>query len=121
MPELYSACDAFVLSSAWEGIANAVLEAMASMRPVVTTTAGGMAEVVHDGEHGFVVPIQDHLALQKAMHRMMSLPRPTKTAMGKCAYTLVREELSPDRIAARWNDLFKHLLKRKGFFPSLAP
>ena len=118
MPELYSACDAFVLSSAWEGVANAVLEAMASKRPVVTTTAGGMVEVVRDGLDGFVVPIQDYLALGKAMGRIMSLPDSALAGMGDSAYNLVLKELSPSRIVDLWDDLFKNMLNKKGILPS---
>jgi colanic acid/amylovoran biosynthesis glycosyltransferase len=57
------ATDVFVLSSVEEGISNAALEAMASGVPVVTTTAGGMAEAVSDGVEGFVVPVRDADAL----------------------------------------------------------
>ena len=46
LPELYRACDALVLSSAWEGMPNVVLEAMASARPVVATAVGAVPEMV---------------------------------------------------------------------------
>ena len=49
MPDLYRASDALVLSSAWEGMPNVVLEAMACQRPVVATAVGAVAELVMDG------------------------------------------------------------------------
>ena len=63
MPSLYAASDALVLSSAWEGMPNVVLEAMASRTPVVATSVGAVPEVITDGESGLVVPPHDHQAL----------------------------------------------------------
>lgn len=57
-PELAAAFDVFWLPSVprSEGIPNVVLEAMAQGLPVVSTEVGGVRDVVHDGETGFVVP-----------------------------------------------------------------
>jgi glycosyltransferase involved in cell wall biosynthesis len=54
---LHHAFDLFVQSSDYEGTPNAVLEAMAMETPIVATEAGGTAELVHDGQHGRVIPI----------------------------------------------------------------
>lgn len=45
-----------LLPSLSEGISNSVLEAMAAEVPVVSTTAGGMGEVITDGVNGFLCP-----------------------------------------------------------------
>lgn len=63
--------DCYVLSSVVEGMPNALLEAMALGRPVVTTSAGGSAEVVVDGESGMVVPPKDADALADAIERVL--------------------------------------------------
>lgn len=55
--DYYSAADCFVLSSAWEGFGLVLAEAMAANLPVLTTDAGGCAEVVDDYE--YVVPTHD--------------------------------------------------------------
>jgi glycosyltransferase involved in cell wall biosynthesis len=54
---LHHAFDLFVQSSDYEGTPNSVLEAMAMETPIVATEAGGTAELVHDGEHGRIIPI----------------------------------------------------------------
>lgn len=59
IPRLLSAMDVFVLTSLWEGLPIAVLEAMAAGVPVIATHTGGVAEVVRDGKEGFLVPCHD--------------------------------------------------------------
>lgn len=55
VPELMSALDVFVLPSRAEGISNTILEAMASGLPVIATDVGGNAQLVIEGETGFIV------------------------------------------------------------------
>ena len=64
IPELMSACDVFVLSSASEGFGLVVAEAMACERIVVATDCGGVREVV--GNAGLLVPLQDPEKLASA-------------------------------------------------------
>ena len=56
-------CDVVLLPSLSEGISNAVLEAMAAGRPVITTDCGGMTEVVQHDTNGLVVSVGDHEAM----------------------------------------------------------
>src|SRR5262249_2755364 len=56
VPALLERASLFVLPSLTEGISLTLLEAMARGLPVVATRAGGNAEVVIDGNTGFLVP-----------------------------------------------------------------
>ena len=67
--ELFRAADAVVLSSSWENFPHAVVEALAAGTPVLATAIGGVAEVVHDGENGLLVPVGDAEALAGAVRR----------------------------------------------------
>ena len=113
MAALYGACDALVLSSAWEGMPNVVLEAMASARPVVATAVGAVPEMVADGETGFVVPPGDHAALAGAMGRMMDLAPEERRAMGEAGQRAVRERHSVESVVDGWEELFGRLLEDK--------
>jgi glycosyltransferase involved in cell wall biosynthesis len=65
----------FVLPSYYrEGTPRAILEAMASGRPVITTDAPGCRETVVDGRNGFLVPARDIEALVAAMRYFVEQP-----------------------------------------------
>ncbi|HJU47870.1 MAG TPA: glycosyltransferase, partial [Gaiellaceae bacterium] len=70
--ELFRAADAALLSSAWENFPHTVVEALAAGTPVIATAAGGVAEVVHDGVNGLLVPIGDADALAAAVERYLA-------------------------------------------------
>ena len=62
--------DAFVLSSQYEGLPMALLEAFASGMPVISTKVGGVADVVCDGKNGLLVPPGDRAALAAALRAL---------------------------------------------------
>ena len=57
------AADLFVLPSLAEGFGHAIIEALASGVPVLTTASTCAPDVMLDGQHGFIVPIRDSHAL----------------------------------------------------------
>jgi sugar transferase (PEP-CTERM/EpsH1 system associated) len=64
----------FVLPSLAEGISNTILEAMATGLPVIATRVGGNAELVVDGETGFLVPPRDPSAIAERLAYYRSHP-----------------------------------------------
>ena len=63
----YGAADAFVLPTLYDPFPNAALEAMACGLPVVVTVQCGAAELVRDGENGFVCDARDEGSLASAL------------------------------------------------------
>ncbi len=61
-----------VLSSANEGMPNALLEAMAMGLPCVGTDVGGVGELIRHGRTGLVVPAGDPAAMAGALDRLLS-------------------------------------------------
>lgn len=57
----------FVLSSDYEGLSNALLEAVMMGFPCITTDCAGAREAVEDGVNGLIVPVGDRAAMAKAM------------------------------------------------------
>jgi glycosyltransferase involved in cell wall biosynthesis len=114
VPEVMSAADAYVLSSAWEGMPMVLLEAGAAGLPIVATRVGGNDEVVLHGQSGFLVPCSDAAALGDAMLRLHRLPESERSAMGERGRDHIRTHYSLSRVAERWESLYREVLARKG-------
>jgi glycosyltransferase involved in cell wall biosynthesis len=55
LPKLYQAADIFAFSTFYENLPFAVLEALSTGLPVVTTKVGGIPEMIESGKNGFLV------------------------------------------------------------------
>ncbi len=65
------AFDVFAMSSCMEGLGSIVLDAFAANVPVAATAGGGLPETVRHEETGMLVPVGDHLALARAIIRLL--------------------------------------------------
>jgi len=113
IPSLLDAADGYVLSSAWEGLPNAVMEAMAAAKPVVATNVGGVPELVKEDETGFIVPPRNPEALAQAMEKMMALPQEKRLEMGKAGRTYIEANYSLEHVVDQWVALYKELLTKR--------
>jgi L-malate glycosyltransferase len=95
--ELTQACDVFAIASLNEGLCIALIDAMAMGKPAVTTTAGGIPEVMVDGETGYLVPPRDHKAMAERLVFLLKHPA-ERQRMGAAARARVRDEFTADRM-----------------------
>jgi glycosyltransferase involved in cell wall biosynthesis len=110
VPELMSAADGYVLSSAWEGMPVVLLEAAAAGMPVVATAVGGNQEVVLNGETGFVVSPGDPDALAEAMMKLAALSPPARRDLGQRAREHIESNFALPHIVDRWEELYRGLM-----------
>jgi len=110
--ELLSQCDIFVLSSDWEGMPLTVLEAMATGRAVISTSAGGVPELVEDGVNGILVPLGDAEALAKAFLRLADESELCQH-MGQEGQKRACKCFDITRCAREYEALYLNLLKEK--------
>lgn len=74
LSQVLAACDAMVLPSASEGLANVWVESLACGTPLVITDAGGARELVKEDSAGLIVP-RDPRAIAEAVRNLLSSPR----------------------------------------------
>lgn len=99
---LMAAADSLVLSSAWEGLPNVLIEASAMELPCVTTAVGGSAEVVQDGVTGIVVCERSPAALAAAQERIMSLEPQARQEMGQYARKHAQRSYEIETVVSKW-------------------
>ncbi|HEU4680796.1 MAG TPA: glycosyltransferase [Gemmatimonadales bacterium] len=114
VPELMSAADGYVLSSAWEGMPMVLLEAAAAGMPIVATAVGGNREVVLDGETGFLVPHRDPIALGDSMLRLTALPADHRLRLGRRGREYIESRYALPHIVDLWEQMYEELLGHKG-------
>jgi len=74
IPGMLSTSNVFVLTSFWEGLPVALLEAMASSKPVVVTDTGGVRDVVIEGKTGYLVSLGDTNAMSNRLTALLKDP-----------------------------------------------
>ena len=112
VPRILSAMDIFVLTSLWEGLPIAVLEAMSSSLPVVATNTGGIREVVREGINGFLVEPHD---IERMLYRVTLLLKncDLRLNLGKHAKDSLGEDFSLENMLKKSEHLYIDLIRKK--------
>jgi len=110
---LLAASDLFVLPSLWEGLPNALLEAMAAELPVVATHVGGIPEVVIDGETGLLVAPRDSDGLARAIERVIG-DGALRARLAKNARVYAERNFDIKDTVSHLDKLYSGLLKGHG-------
>lgn len=111
VPDVLNAFDVFAMSSDTEGMPLVVLEAMATALPVISTTAGGIPNVVEDGKTGYLVAPGDESALRDRLARLVA-DRDARLAMGNQAQQVALNRYSAARMQREYLDLYERVLAR---------
>ena len=110
MPEMYRRHDVYVSASAQEGMSNAMLEAMASGLPIVTTRCEGVDELIAD--NGLVVDEASPEALARAIAAFVS-DGPRLRAMSTAARRQA-ERFTWRSVAERYLELYERIVTQRG-------
>jgi glycosyltransferase involved in cell wall biosynthesis len=106
---LLAAADGFVLPSRYEGMSNALLEAMATGLPCVATRVSGSEEVIVDGQSGLLVPPENPDALATALLTVLTDPERART-LGRSARARVECAFDQRRVMDQLSELYRSLV-----------
>jgi glycosyltransferase involved in cell wall biosynthesis len=115
---LLAIADIFVLSSRFEGLSRAMLEAMAAGVPVVATRVQGVEEVITDGVHGLVVAPEDPAELSRALIHMVGHPE-MRRQMGIAAQKHIMSSYTTDVMFTKIFELMTNLMDHKKNYKKL--
>jgi len=107
------AADGFILTSLWEGLPMAVLEAAACQLPQVATRVSGTQEAIVEGVTGLLAAPGDDRGLAEAMEWLMAMPSRERRLMGVCGRQRVMEQFSLEGSLNRQEELYTNLLAAK--------
>jgi L-malate glycosyltransferase len=93
-----------------EGLSNTILEYMAASLPTVATDCGGNAELVRDGETGYLVPVGDATALADMLARLVDDSK-RAAQMGVAARRHIERLHRPEVVAQQFADLYASALR----------
>lgn len=118
--QVISMMDICVSPSLSEGFSNAVLEYMASGKPVVATNSGGNPEAITDGINGVLVPPGDSAALAEALADLLRYPH-KGASLGARALKTVQNRFSFSVMMDRLDAVYSYLLQKQERHPFSLP
>ena len=100
--------DFFVMSSVTEGLGTSLLDAMACRKAIVATRAGGIPEVVANGQTGLLVEPRDPEQMAEAIVRLVD-DQALRTRMADAGYARVRQRFTVERMVAETARVYRRL------------
>jgi glycosyltransferase involved in cell wall biosynthesis len=102
LPKMFQAADVFAFSTFYEHHPFAVLEAMATGLPVVTTNVGGIPETITDGKNGFMCQPFNAKQFSSRILYLLEHPAAAKEMAHLARKTMVEQYA--------WNIVVKHAM-----------
>jgi L-malate glycosyltransferase len=102
--------DIFTLPSREEGLGSSILDAFLYRVPVVATAAGGIPDLIKDGETGLLVPTENPKILAKGFSRMLDDEALRSNCIEK-AHAFLKESFTVDRMAQSYEQLYQEVLR----------
>jgi len=98
------------MSSRFEGLPIALLEAMAMELPAVATAVGGVGDAIDDGDNGLLVPAGDVGALAAALRRLVQDPA-LRERLGRAARRTIEAQFTLSRRVAAEEAIYDRVLQ----------
>ncbi len=105
VPQLLKLSDCFVLPTLFEGMSNAIMEAMAANLPVITTDIPENRELIENGKTGIFVPVKNNLAITQAIERIFgNKNQALRQSISFESKNIIKEKFRLKNISKQFND-----------------
>jgi glycosyltransferase involved in cell wall biosynthesis len=111
VPRLLLASNVMLLSSISEGIPLTLIEGMLAELPIVSTSVGRVPEVVHDGQHGCLVPARKPRPMSEQLERVLTTPD-LAVQLGQAARQRAIEMFDEEKMHRTYRALYEGMLER---------
>lgn len=95
----------FCLPSHFEGLPNAMIEAMAAGLPIIVTSVGAISSVVANGVNGLITPVNDEIALRASLRKLIE-DQALRERLGTAAHQFAYENFSAVKAVERIRNIF---------------
>ena len=112
IPRVLMASDIFAMSSRFEGMPIALLEAMAYGLPPVCTAVGGVPDVIRDGVDGFLVPSGDAQVLAEKL-QLLCTNGSLRQQFGAAAAARIHDEFDIAEMVQRVESVYESVLEKQ--------
>jgi GalNAc-alpha-(1->4)-GalNAc-alpha-(1->3)-diNAcBac-PP-undecaprenol alpha-1,4-N-acetyl-D-galactosaminyltransferase len=112
VPELLRSADALIHPAFYEGLPNAICEALASGLPVLASNIGDHPRLIEDGKTGFLFSAQDPESISHAICKFCNLSKAVRKQMSMNARCSAEEALSMEQFVLAYENLFTQLISR---------
>lgn len=110
VPAMLSLMEIFILPSLWEALPLALLEAMESGRPVITTPVGGIRDVVEQGVNGILIPQENPAAIAEAVIRLLR-DKALAHRIAKAGQETVRKRFSVEQQIESTESIYREVMQ----------
>lgn len=109
----YARSDIYLMTSNYEGMPNALMEAMAVGLPCISTDCPtGPSDLIQDGVNGYLVPMGDSKVLADRIQKIISMEPSERQRLGLAAHNTMKEYFNESVIAKKWEELFIQLCNK---------
>jgi glycosyltransferase involved in cell wall biosynthesis len=112
LPRFLAQARVAIVPSRWENFPNTCIEAMCSGLPVIASREGGMAEIIEDGQTGWLAATQTPSGLADALRAALAVPPPVLAAMGVRAAQAIRRLCDNARTLERHVEFRRRVVDR---------
>lgn len=110
VPRLLKISDIFVLPTLFEGMSNAIMEAMASGLPIIASNIPENRELIENSKDGFLVKVRNSDEIRNSLRNIIE-SHESRIIMGKSAKEKIRSQFEIKKIAQKFSAIIDHLIK----------